>query len=75
MYAEFVEWVEKQTNTSRSERGQSHKPVLEEGQPDVQLEALIFFERKQAFDILEVERSNKIRPKKRLSGSASTVHK
>lgn len=76
MYAEFVEWAEKQTNTSKSEHGQSqYKPVLEEGQPDVQLEALIFFEKKQAFDILGVERSNKIQPKKRFSGSTSTVVK
>ena len=73
MYAEFVEWVEKRTNTSKSERGQSYKPVLEEGQPDVQLEALIFFKRKQAFDVLWVERSNKIRLKKHFSGS--TVRK
>lgn len=70
MYAEFVEWVEKQRKT---ELGQSQEPVLEEKRPDVQLEALIFFERKQAFDDLGVERENKIRLKKHVSGS--TVHK
>ena len=69
MYAEFVEWVEKQRiSTSKSERGQSHKPVLEEGQSDVKQEALIFFKRKQAFDVLAVERSNKIRLKEHFSG-------
>ena len=69
MYAEFVEWVE---NMSKSEFCQSHnlKPVAVEEQPDsdVRLEALIFFHRKQAFDVLVVERSNKIRLKERLSG-------
>lgn len=69
MYAEFVEWVERQRNTAKMERGQSHKPVLEERQPDVQLEALVFFKRKQAFDLLGVERSNKIRLKEHFSGS------
>jgi hypothetical protein len=71
MYAEFVEWVEIQTNTSNPECDQS---VLVEGQPDVQLEALIFFNKKQAFDVLGVERSNKIRLKENLSGT-STVCK
>jgi hypothetical protein len=68
MYAEFVEWVDKQRNTWKSERGQSHEPVLE-GKPDIQLEALIFFERKQAFDALGVERSNRICIKEHFSGS------
>lgn len=68
MYAEFVEWVEKQRNTWKSEGGQSHKPVPE-GKPDIQLEALIFFERKQAFDTLGVERSNRIWIKEHFSGS------
>jgi hypothetical protein len=68
MYAEFVEWVEKRRNTWKLERGQSHKPVLE-GKPDIQLEALIFFERKQAFDALGVERSNRTWIKEHFSGS------
>lgn len=69
LYAEFVEWVEEQINTLKSERSQSQEPVLEERRPDVQLEALIFFKRKQAFDVLGEERSNKIRLKNHLSES------
>ena len=69
MYAEFVEWVEKQRNRSNLESNQSDKSVPEEREPDVQLEALTFFKRKQAFDVLGVERSNRIRLKKHFSGS------
>ena len=74
LYGDFVEWVEKRRNTLKSELecGESQEPVMEERRRDVQLEALIFFKRKEAFDVLEEERSNKIRLKKQLSGS--TVH-
>ena len=67
-----MEWVERQRNSLISERGQSQELVLEEWRTDVHQEALIFFERKQAFDVLREERSNKIRTKERLS--ESTVH-
>jgi hypothetical protein len=60
MYAEFVEWVEKQRNTSESGSGQSHEPVLEGMQTNVRAEALVFFKKKKAFEALALERSNKI---------------
>lgn len=71
MYAEFVEWVEKQKTTLELERGQSREFVLGELQANVQ-EALVFFKKKEAFDALVLERSNKIRLKGVFSGS--TVH-
>jgi len=54
MYAEFVEWVERQKNVSEST---SHKFVLEEMQANVRMEALVFFKKKEAFDALVLERS------------------
>jgi len=69
MYAEFVKWVEKQRNTLES---QSHKLVLGEIEAAAQLEALVFFKKKEAFDALALERSNRIRLKQIFSGS--TVH-
>jgi hypothetical protein len=69
MYAEFVEWVEKQ----KSQLGQAQERILEEIRRDVQLEALVFFGKKQLFDLLVEERSNKIRLKKNLP--KSSVHK
>lgn len=65
--------MEEQRNGLKSEGDQSQEPIQEERRPDVQLEALIFFKRKQAFDVLGEERSNKIQLKKHLS--ESTVHK
>ena len=64
-----MEWVEKQKNTSRSDGGQSQETILEERRSYLQQEALVFFKRKQAFDVLGVERSNKIQLKKHLSES------
>ncbi|KAF8798935.1 hypothetical protein BYT27DRAFT_7202663 [Phlegmacium glaucopus] len=67
MYAEFVEWVGKQRNMS--ECGQSQRLVLGETQATVQVEALVFFKKKEAYDALVLERSNRIRLKEIFSGS------
>lgn len=69
MYAEFVEWVEQRGDTSESEFGQCHKFVLGEMQVNVQAEALVFFKKKEIFDALVLERSNRIRLKEVFSGS------
>ena len=62
MYAEFVEWVEKQRNML------GDRLVLEEIRENALLEALVFFKKKEAFDTLVLERSNRIRLKEIFSG-------
>ena len=66
MYAEFVEFVEKQRNTPGD---QSHNLVLEEIRAKRQSEALVFFKKREAYDALVLERSNGIRRKGIFSGS------
>lgn len=66
MYAEFVEWVEKQRNTSEWD---GDTPVPEQIQANGQLEALVFFNKREAFDALVSERSSRIRLKECFSGT------
>ena len=65
MFAEFEKWVEAQRNTPES---QPHKP-LGDIQANARLEALVFFKKKEAFDALVLERSERIRFKQLFSSS------
>jgi len=65
MYAEFVEWVEKQRNTP----GDQSRKLVEEIRAKRQSEALVFFKKREAYDALVLERSNRIRRKEIFSGS------